>query len=84
MEVKMEVNSLRSWELKWTIPNMPAASNTIVQPAVLAIPPAPEHLLERKNFQHEVLLRLRLSTYWSARTPYLTPSYNSRNLNKII
>ena len=55
MEVKVEVNSLLSWELKWTIPNMPAASNTIVLPALLASPPAPEHLLERKNFQHAVL-----------------------------
>jgi len=36
MEVKVEVNSLRSWKLKWTTPNMTAASNTIVLPALLA------------------------------------------------
>jgi hypothetical protein len=42
-EVKMEVNSLRSWKLKGTIPMMYAASKTIVlrkahnfQPATLA------------------------------------------------
>ncbi len=34
MEVKMEVNSLRSWKLKWTI------SKAIVQHAVLNFQPA--------------------------------------------
>ena len=29
----MEVNSLRSWELKWTIPYRQTASQAIVQPA---------------------------------------------------
>ena len=35
-EVKMEVNSLRSWELKWTIVAPLASSKAIVQPALLA------------------------------------------------
>ena len=33
MEVKMEVNSLRLWELKWTIPYEQTASKANVQPA---------------------------------------------------
>ena len=32
----MEVNSLRSWKLKWTIPYRQTASKAIVQPALLA------------------------------------------------
>ena len=40
MEVKMEVNSLRSWELKWTIPCRLSASKAIVQHAVLNFQPA--------------------------------------------
>ena len=39
MEVKIEVNSLRSWELKWTIPYEQTASKAIVQPARLALLP---------------------------------------------
>ena len=39
-EVKMEVNSLRSWELKWTIPYRLSASKAIVQHAVLNFQPA--------------------------------------------
>ncbi|MBR6032139.1 MAG: hypothetical protein IKP36_09295 [Bacteroidaceae bacterium] len=37
MEVKVEVNSLRSWKLKWTTPNMPAASHSIVLPVLLPV-----------------------------------------------
>ena len=43
MEVKMEVNSLRSWKLKWTI------HNTIVQHEVLNFPfnaPFNSHLVQ--------------------------------------
>ena len=40
MEVKMEVNSLRSWKLKWTIPYRLSASKAIVQHAVLNFQPA--------------------------------------------
>jgi hypothetical protein len=36
MGVNVEVNSLRSRELKRTIPNMPATSKAIVLPALLA------------------------------------------------
>jgi len=40
MEVKVEVNSLRSWELKRTIPNGFVASEAIVQHEVLYFHPA--------------------------------------------
>jgi len=36
MEVKMEVNSLRLRELKWTLPNRLPVSQAIVLPALLA------------------------------------------------
>ena len=36
MGVKMGVNSLRSWKLKWTLPNGGSASKAIVLPALLA------------------------------------------------
>ncbi|MBR4516866.1 MAG: hypothetical protein IKO60_05670, partial [Bacteroidaceae bacterium] len=52
MEVKMEVNSLRSWKLKWTIPYRLSASKAIVQHAVL-LPRLQSRLGARasKNFQ---------------------------------
>ena len=35
-EVKMEVNSLRSWKLNWTIPYRLTAFKTVVLPVALA------------------------------------------------
>ena len=59
MEVKMEVNSLRSWELKWTIVNETASIQSY-RPARSALLPASD----------------------AGFTPYLTPFYIFRNLNK--
>ena len=62
MEVKVEVNSLRSRELK--------RNNTKIY-----------YLASKAIVQHVVLLRLRLSTNWSARTPsqqrWLNSLFNS-------
>ena len=67
----MEVNSLRSWELKWTIPYRLSASKAIVQHAVLNFQPA-----SRLN---------SLFNFMDALAPWRAvkrgASYNSRNLN---
>ena len=51
MEVKKEVNSLRSWKLKWTIPYEQTASKANVQPTRWLY-----FLREAHNFQFNFIL----------------------------
>ena len=75
MEVKMEVNSLRSWKLKRTFAYKQTASKAIVQPVLLVSLGSAAWLVQELHFITPCAERI---------TSFLTSFYNSRNLKPII